>query len=461
MTAGSAPDGTPGGVTPPAAPASALLTDFYELTMLDAYYRLHMERTAVFEFFVRRLPDKRNFLIAAGLEQALDYLEGLAFTNEEIGWLRSTGRLSEVCLGRLRTFRFTGDVYAMPEGSVFFASEPILRIEAPMPEAQLVESRLLNLLQYQTLVASKAARCRIATGNASLIDFGLRRAHGAEAGLLSARASYLAGFDSTATVEAARRFAIPVAGTMAHSFIQAHLSEAEAFANFADCHPHNVVLLIDTYDMVRGAQRVARLCSALRAAGRRVQGVRIDSGDLGFEARRVRAVLDEAGCREVKIYASGGLDEYEIAALRAAGAPIDAYCVGTRMAASVDAPTLDCAYKLQQYDGRPCRKRSQWKETWPGPRQVFRHYDPQGRISIDVLGCADECVEGQSLLRPVMLRGRRLAPAPPLEDVRRHCLQELTSLPLALRSLEKTNFTPVKVSQRQHALAAEVDDVEH
>jgi nicotinate phosphoribosyltransferase len=441
--------------------APALLTDLYELTMMDAYYRGGMERTAVFEFFVRRLPDRRNFLVAAGLEQALQYLETLQFTSAEIEWLAQTQRLSRECLERLRDFRFTGDVYAMPEGAVFFASEPVLRVEAPLPQAQLVESRLVNLLQYQTLIASKAARCRLMAGDAQLIDFGMRRAHGAEAALHLARASYIAGFDATATVEAARRYGVPAVGTMAHSFVQAHDLEIDAFRQFAACHPDNIVLLIDTYDTIRGAQRAAELCNALRSQGVHVRGVRIDSGDLAAEAQRVRGELDRAGCRDVRIVVSSGVDEYAIAAMRSAAAPIDAYCVGTRLGVSADAPSLDCAYKLQQYAGRPCRKRSQWKETWPGPRQVYRQYDRDAQISLDVLGCADETIEGTPMLRQVMRAGRRTGPTATLHDIRRYCAEQVATLPLSLRSLERICYSPVKVSSRQHALVAEVDRAAH
>lgn len=445
----------------PSPSAPALLTDLYQLTMMDAYYRLHMEETAVFEFFVRRLPEARNFLVAAGLEQALDYLETLGFTQEEIDWLAQSQRLSPQFLHRLHDWRFTGDVYAMPEGTVFFASEPMLRIAAPLPEAQLVESRIVNLLQYQTLIASKAARCRLVAGDAQLIDFGMRRAHGAEAALLAARAAFIAGIDSTATVEAARRYGAPAVGTMAHSFVQAHVLEIEAFRSFAACHPDNVVLLIDTYDIARGARRAAEVCKALRREGVRVKAVRIDSGDLGAEAQRVRGVLDREDCREVGILVSGGLDEYAIAAMRAAQAPVDGYCLGTRLSVSADAPCLDCAYKLQQYADRPCRKLSQWKETWPGPRQVYRQYDRDGRIGVDVLGCADEAVEGRALLQQVMHGGRRIGASPSMQDIRRHCAAELLSLPATLRTLEKTTYSPVKVSPRQHALAAAVDRVAH
>lgn len=440
-----------------AAVNSALLTDFYQFTMLDAYYHRELERMAVFEFYVRRLPEQRNFLVAAGVEQVLDYFENLRFTAEEIDWLASTRRFSPLLLQRLGDFHFTGDVFAMREGTVFFAGEPILRVVAPLPQAQLVESRVVNLLHYQTLVASKAARCRLAADTAQLIDFGMRRAHGAEAAYLASRASYLAGFDSTATVEAARRYGIPVVGTMAHSLIQAHELEVEAFRTFAAVQPDNLVFLIDTYDTTRAAQRVAKLAKELRSDGIRVKGVRIDSGDLGTEARRVRDILDRADCRDIRILVSSGVDEYAIAAMRAAHAPVDTFCVGTRLSVSEDAPALDCAYKLQQYAGRPCRKRSTWKETWPGPRQVYRQYDLHDRIGTDVLCCAEEVMEGRALLQEVMIQGRRKSPSPPLSEVRAHCAEELRSLPPELRSIGKVAHSPVKVSQAQHALAEEVD----
>lgn len=440
---------------------SVLLTDWYQLSMLDAYYRLGMEQTAVFEFFVRRLPQRRSFLLAAGLEQVLDYLQNVRFTSEEIAWLASTNRLSSSTLQRLASLRFTGRVFAMPEGTVFFASEPVLRVEAPLPEAQLVESRIVSLLHYQTLVASKAARCRLAAPNAELIDFGMRRAHGAEAALLASRASYIAGVDATATVESSYRYGIPLAGTMAHSFVQAHELESQAFQNFARCHPDSIVLLIDTYDVLRGAERVVELSRRLRSEGIRVQGVRIDSGDLAQSARSVRAVLDRGGCSDIRIFASGSLDEYAIDAMIAAKVPIDGFCLGTRLAVSEDAPSLDCAYKLQQYAGRPVRKLSQWKETWPGPRQVYRQYDASGYLSTDVLGCEDEAIDGQPLLQEVMTNGRRLCCAPPLKEVRMYCAEQLAKLPPEYRTLEHMLQAPVKVSQRQHQLADEVAQIPH
>src|SRR5688572_1724172 len=445
----------------PTAAAPALLTDLYQLTMLDAYYTLGMEKPAVFEFFVRRLPAARNFLVAAGLEQVLDYLENLHFTADEIDWLASTQRFSASFLERLSKFRFTGEVYAMREGTVFFASEPVLRVVAPLPEAQLVESRIVNLLQYQTLVASKAARCRLAAPHAELIDFGMRRAHGAEAAILCSRASYIAGFDASATLEASRRFGIPSVGTMAHSFVQAHEMELEAFRNFANCRPDNVVLLIDTYDTARGARRAVEVAKQLRSSGVSVKGVRIDSGDLAIEARRVRAILDSLGAKDIRILASSSVDEYVIAAMETARVPVDAYCVGTRLAVSQDAPSLDCAYKLQRYAGRLCRKRSQWKETWPGPRQVYRQYDPEGFICRDVLCCEDETFEGRALLSQVMEGGRRMSNPLPLTEIRAYCTEQLATLPIALSSLEHVTYSPAKVSDKQHALVAELDLAAH
>lgn len=440
---------------------SALLTDWYQLSMLDAYYRLGMTQTAMFEFFVRRLPDRRGFLVAAGLEQVLEYLETVRFCAEDIEWLASTKRLSDSTLQRLASFRFTGRVFAAPEGTVFFASEPILRVEAPLPEAQLVESRIVSLLHYQTLIASKAARCRLAAPKSELIEFGMRRAHGAEAALLASRAAYIAGIDATATVEASRRYGIPLSGTMAHSFVQAHEFESDAFLSFARCHPQGVVLLIDTYDVQRGARRVVELSHRLHGEGIKVHGVRIDSGDLAQAATAVRAVLDRGGCGDIRIFVSGGLDEYSIDAMLAAKVPIDAFCLGTKLVVSEDAPSLDCAYKLQQYEGRPVRKLSQWKETWPGPRQVYRQYDPSGYFCMDALACEDEVIEGQALLHEVMTDGRRLGGPPPLQEVRAYCAEQLGRLPPAYRTLEHVLQAPVKVSQRQHQLAQAVAQVPH
>ncbi|MGE5710434.1 MAG: nicotinate phosphoribosyltransferase, partial [Nitrospira sp.] len=390
--------------------ASALLTDLYQLTMVQAYLEQGMEECAVFEFFVRRLPAHRNFLLAVGLEQVLTFLSGLHITQEELTWLKQTNRFSPALLRYLETLRFTGDVDAVPEGTLFFPNEPILRVVAPMPQAQIVETRIMNLLNFQTMIASKAARSVLVAGHKPVIDFGLRRAHGAEAGLLAARASYLAGFAGTATVLAGMEYGIPIYGTMAHSFVQAHKDESAAFEHFAHAQPDNVVLLIDTYDTEAAAQRVVTLAPQLKAKGIPVKGVRLDSGDLADHARKVRRILDEGGLRDTQILASGNLDEYRLRDLVLSGAPIDSFAVGTAMTTSSDAPSLDCAYKLQEYAGRPCRKRSEGKATWPGCKQVYRRSNQDGRLDHDIVTTLTDRQEGEPLLQPVMKDGRRLAP---------------------------------------------------
>jgi len=443
------------------ARSSALLTDLYQLTMLSAYFELGMQQTAVFEYFVRRLPDTRNFLIAAGLEQVLDYLEALQFTSDELEWLANCGRFKPAFIERLATFRFTGEVYAMPEGTVFFGDEPVLRVIAPLPEAQLIESRLINLMNLQISVASKAARCRIAAGEKELIDFGMRRAHGYEAALLGARASFIGGVDASACVEAARQFGIPLSGTMSHSFVQAHDHEIQAFTNFAACHSEQLTLLIDTYDTSHAAHTVATLARELANQKIKIAAVRIDSGELGEEAHRVRSVLDAAGCTDIKIFVSSSLDESAIAALIRAQAPIDGFGVGTKLATSADAPALDCAYKLHEYADKPRRKRSSSKATWPGRRQIHRTYDDHGYIAMDMVSRVDEVCEGKALLQPVMLKGRRVCPDPSLETIRKHCKAEIATLPIALRSLDHGPSSPVKISSQLIALAAEMDRVAH
>ncbi|MBI3603967.1 MAG: nicotinate phosphoribosyltransferase [Nitrospirae bacterium] len=438
--------------------SSALLTDLYQLTMLQAYVEQGMEEFAVFEFFVRRLPPKRGFFLAAGLEQVVEFLERLRFSEEELQWLAESGRFSRAFVDYCACLRFTGDLHAMPEGTVFFPDEPIVRVTAPLPEAQLIETRLINLLHYQTLIASKAARSVLAVQGQPLVDFGLRRSHGAEAGLLAARASYLAGFAGTATVLAGSLFGVPLYGTMAHSFVQAHLDETEAFAHFADAQPENIVLLIDTYDTETAAGKVVALAPRLKRKGLTIRGVRLDSGDLAVHAGKVRRILDEGGLPDVQIVVSGNLDEYALQALVAAGAPIDSFAVGTSMTTSADAPYLDCAYKLQEYAGRACRKRSEGKATWPGRKQVYRWYGADGRIAQDVVTVADDRQDGEALVQPVMEAGRRLAPSSPLADIRTKAAAELARLPESLRQLQDSPPVPVRISQALRDLAKSVDE---
>jgi nicotinate phosphoribosyltransferase len=427
--------------------------------MLAAYDARGMAERAVFEFFVRRMPGNRNFLVAAGLEQVLEYLEGLQFSEEDLRWLASTGRFDKGFLGRLASLRFTGDVDALPEGTVFFPNEPVVRVTARLPEAQLVETRLINLLHFETVIASKAARCVLAAGGRALVDFGLRRAHGAEAGLLSSRAAYLAGFAGTATVEAGRRFGIPLVGTMAHSFVQAHVDEADAFRHFAECFPSNNTLLIDTYDTPAGARKVVALAPELRARGIEIGAVRIDSGDLAALSRAVRKILDDGGLHATTIFASGSLDEHAIARLVSARAPIDGFGVGTSLDVSVDDPVLDCAYKLQQYAGRATRKRSAGKATWPGIKQVERHRDAAGAILRDEVVLESAAPQGERLLVPVMRGGRRVATLPSLAAIRERAQQELARLPAPLRSLAGGAAYEVGISPAIRALAADLDRI--
>ncbi|HXF55103.1 MAG TPA: nicotinate phosphoribosyltransferase [Hyphomicrobiaceae bacterium] len=437
--------------------ASPLLTDLYQLNMIQAYLEHGQTEPAVFEFFVRKLPRERGFLLAAGLEQALDFLENLRFSAEEIQWLADSGRFGQSLLDHLERLRFTGEVHAMPEGTVFFAEEPIVRITAPLPEAQLIETRLINILHFQSLIAAKAARMVLAAPGKQLVDFGLRRAHGAEAGILAARASYIAGFAGTATTLAGRLFGIPLYGTMAHSFVQVFENEEAAFEAFARARPENLVLLIDTYDTEEAARKVVSLAPRLRAAGIAIRGVRLDSGDLIALSKSVRRILDDGGLNEVAIFASGGIDEAELARAAAQHAPIDGFGIGTSLTTSFDAPALDCAYKLQEYAGLARRKRSTGKATWPGRKQVWRQYTPDGRIRRDVLSLEGDRQAGEPLLEPVMKGGRRLGPSPTLADIRARAARGLQQLPEPLRRLEPGVSCPVEVAEPLKRLAAEVD----
>ena len=435
---------------------SPLLTDLYQLNMMQAYLDRGDTKTAVFEFFVRKLPPRRGFLLNAGLEQALDFLEQLRFSSDDLEWLASSGRFGRNLIDYLRELRFSGEVHAMPEGTVFFANEPILRVTAPLPLAQLVETRLMNIIQLQLLVASKAARMLLAAPGKLMVDFGLRRAHGAEAGLMAARASYIAGFAGTATVLADKVFGIPIFGTMAHSFIEAHDDEKTAFEMFARSRPDNLTLLIDTYDTEAGARKAAALAPALAARGIIIRAVRLDSGDLIALSKSVRRILDQGGLADVRIFASGGLDEDSIARMLRAAAPIDGFGMGTSLTTSSDVPSLDCVYKLQEYAGLPRRKQSIGKETWPGRKQVWRRYDQTGRMCADVLSLETDRQEGEPLLHLVMQGGSRVAPSPKLADIRMRAERELKRLPEPLRRLETENY-PVEVGEALSRLAAEVD----
>lgn len=440
---------------------SPLTTDLYELNMIQAYLDRGEDKEAVFEFFIRRLPERRSFLLAAGLEDALTYLETLRFSPGEIDWLKSTKRFRSNLIDYLAAFRFTGDVHAIPEGTVCFPNEPLIRITAPLPMAQLAETRLINILHFQTMIASKAARMVLAAPGKLLSDFGLRTAHGAEAGLFSARASYIAGFASAANVLAGERYGIPIVGTMAHSFVQVHDDEMAAFENFARARPEGVILLIDTYDTEAGARKVVELAPKLKADGITIGGVRIDSGDLTAMAKKVRGILDAGGLKDVIILVSGGINEDVLLKMVVAKAPIDGFGIGVNLDASIDAPSLDCAYKLQDYAGKPRRKLSEGKQTWPGRKQVWRSYDAQGVMCGDVLSLEGDKQDGEALVVPVMRAGKRLAPAPTLAQIRERAARDLARLPEPLRRLEPGVAYPVEISAKLKAMAAEIDAKAH
>lgn len=435
---------------------SPLMADLYQFTMLQTYLEQDMEETAVFELFVRKLPLGRNFMVAAGLEQVIEFLENLKFSPEELDWLAT--RFPPQVITYLEQFRFDGDVHAMPEGTIFFPNEPILRITAKMPQAQLVESRIINLMHFETLIASKAARSVLVAPDKLLVDFGMRRAHGAEAGLLAARASYLAGFSGTATVLAGTLFDIPLFGTMAHSFIQAHQNESDAFEHFARSHPNNTVLLIDTYDTEAAAHKVVTLAKKLKADKINIQGIRLDSGDLAEHAKNVRQILDEGGLHQTTIFASGNLDEYKLHTLLSAHAPIDGFGIGTALDISIDAPSLDCAYKLQEYAGKPRRKSSEGKATWPGRKQVYRQYADDGCMARDIVALEDDDPQqGASLIQPFMRSGKRLHPNPSVQELRSQALINYQHLPAAMTALDPAPGYPVTISSALRAMADQLD----
>jgi nicotinate phosphoribosyltransferase len=436
---------------------SPLLTDLYQLTMMQGYVDEKMYKEAVFEFYVRSLPSSRGFLVAAGLDTLLAFLEGMRFTEEELKYIAGTGRFSKDLLDYLAEFRFSGDVYAMPEGTVFFENEPVVRVVAPMPQAQLVETRLINILHFEVLIASKAARCMLAADDrAVLIDFGVRRSHGAEAGLLAARDSYITGFAGTSTVLAEAIFGIPIFGTMAHSYVEAHEDELEAFLSFARANPNNTTLLIDTYDVYKGAEKAVEAAIILRDKGINVRAVRLDSGDLLSISKDVRKILDQAGMTDIRIFASGNLDEYAIRDLLSQGAPISGFGVGTKLDTSEDAPYLECAYKLMEYAGTPRFKKSPGKATMPGRKQVFRRFEG-GMMAGDVLTVEGDEIEGTALLAKVMSGGKIISGRRDLKEIAAYTRSQLQSLPAHFRALKTKPPYPVKISPALSRLGQELE----
>lgn len=421
---------------------SALFTDLYELTMLAAYHAEGLSGTAVFELFFRELPQHRNYVVSAGLDDVLDYLEHLRFRDSDIAWLAGLNNFEPGFLRSLTDFRFAGDVYAVPEGTVVFPNEPMLQIVAPLPQAQLIETYVLNQMHIQSLAATKAARIARAAGGRPVTDFGSRRAHGTDAALKIARASYLAGVSGTSNVLASRLYGIPCMGTMAHSYIQAHHDELEAFEQFARSFPATT-LLVDTYDTLQGVRHVIELARRLGQSFR-IQAIRLDSGPMEELIPDARALLDEAGLARVKILASGGLDEYQVRDLLEVGAPVDGFGIGTELVVSGDAPHVDLSYKLVEYETEPRMKLSEGKVSPPGRKQIFRGPGE------DILAVFEEEQTGEPLLRKVMSEGARTADGRwSLEEARTRCLAGLDALPPRLHGLEQLprgEAYPVRVS---------------
>jgi nicotinate phosphoribosyltransferase len=438
-----------------------LLTDLYELTMADAYLAEGLEHQATFELFVRRLPESRNFLVAAGIDDAVTFLEGLRFDAAALDGLRSLGRFSGQLIEHLAGLRFTGDVHAVREGEVVFAGEPLLRVTAPLIQAQIVETFLLNAVLFQAMIASKAARVTIACAGRPFADFSARRDHGADAALRAARAAFIGGAASTSNVAAGLAYAIPLSGTMAHSFVMSFDDEAAAFRAYARRFGAASVLLIDTYDVLEGARVAARVSAEFLESGIELAGVRLDSGDLVQGSKDVRAILDAAGQSHLRIFASGDLDEWAISRLLAAGAPIDSFGVGTRLGTSEDAPSLSGVYKLVADAAGSRMKLSAGKATLPGAKQIYRMF-VDGMAERDVLALeAEEVAGGQALSRPVIVGGERVAAPATLAEARQRCAASIASLPERLRSLDASEPYPVELSPALEALNTSTAAIAH
>ncbi len=435
-----------------------LFTDLYELTMAQAYFRQGMHAPATFSLTVRSYPPNRGYLVSAGLDDVLDYLSLLGFDDGAVDYLRSTGIFGDDFLDYLRGVRFTGDVRAVPEGRLFFADEPVLEVTAPVIEAQLAETYVINQMNLQTTLTTKAARCVWAAQGRGLADFASRRAQGADAALKMARASYIAGFASTSNVLAASRYGIPPAGTMAHSFISCFPSEIDAFRAYAESFPSRTILLLDTYDTIAGAWNAVEVAKEMEAGGNRLTAVRLDSGDYRQLSRQVRRVLDGEGLDYVRILASGGLDEYELDSLINAGAPIDLFGVGTKAGVSADAPWSDMVYKIVCFDHRPVMKLSTGKVSLPGGKQVFRRRDSQGRFSGDMIGLEEEPTPAgtEPVLEEVMRGGVRTSQETTLQEVRSRFQEEFESLDTRFKALTNPPHFPVSISSRLQRLAATV-----
>jgi nicotinate phosphoribosyltransferase len=425
-----------------------LLTDLYQLTMAQSYFAEKCFAEATFSVFVRSYPPDRGYFVCAGLDDVLDFLEDFAFDANAIEYLAAQKLFSEEFLRYLSELRFTGDVWAIPEGRILFKEEPLLELSAPIIQAQIAETLIINQLHLQTMIATKAARCVHASGGRPLVDFALRRTHGTDAGMKVARASYLAGFVGTSNVMAGKAYGIPIVGTMAHSFISSFEHEIDAFRAYVRSFPHNAILLIDTYDTLQGARNAVQIAKEMATRGETLIGVRLDSGDLADLARQVRKIFDDANLPGIKIIGSGGLDEYDLAELAEADAPFDSYGVGTRMGTSADAPWMDMAYKLVEYNRAPVLKLSTGKASSPGRKQIFRTRNERGNFARDTIGLRGEQIGGETLLEEAMHEGRRTAQGPDLSEARKLFAADFAALPDDLKALRNPPHYRVDTSQK-------------
>jgi nicotinate phosphoribosyltransferase len=432
-----------------------MLTDLYEFTMAQVYFREQMFQPATFSLFIREYPPHRGYFISAGLEGALDFLESMRFAPDDLEYLDSTGLFSRDFLDYLADFRFTGEVFAVPEGRLFFKDEPVLEVTAPIIEAQLAETAVINMLNLQVNIATKVSRCVHAAQGRNIVDFSLRRTQGADAGMAVARAGYIAGMSATSNVLAGKSLGIPVAGTMAHSFVTSFEEEIDAFRTFARTFGDRTVLLIDTYDTLSGAENAVVVAKELAASSRRLRGVRLDSGDMVALSRKVRDLFRRKGLEYVDIFASGGFDEFKIERSIRNGAEIDAFGVGTKMGVSADSPYTDIAYKLVQFNGRPIMKLSSGKKTLVAPKQVFRR-KKNSRLIADTIALRQEMLEGEPLLRAVMRGGKRTGERETLEAIRGRFKEEFEKLAPATKSIENPQMHPVGISDRLESLQQRV-----
>jgi len=429
--------------------AGPLFTDLYELTMAAGYYEHRIASKATFSLFIRGYPPNRKFFVAAGLKDVLHELESFHFSKSDIDYLKTTKLFSKDFISYLKTLRFSGNIHALPEGTIFFANEPILEVTAPVVEAQILETVILNTIGFSTMIASKAARCVHAAEGRPLIDFSLRRTHEKDAGMKVARSTYIAGFNATSNVLAGKTYGIPISGTMAHSYISAFDSELDAFSAYSDTFPENSIFLIDTYDTIEGAHNAVKVAKKMEKRGDHLIGVRLDSGDMVMLSKKVRKILDDADLFNVKIFASSGFDEFKIADFISKGAKIDAFGVGTKVGVSADAPFLDIVFKVVRFKDRDTRKLSPGKITLAGKKQVFRKTDKQGMYLEDILGIRDEKIDDmQPLLEKVMEDGKCIATNPSIQEIRNEFENNFSFLDEKYKSLQDTKIYPVNLSRR-------------